>query len=81
MNVGTVKRFEEIKDILIYIAFSKNEVSPFELEENVTELSRSRLNVHLKRLVEAGYLQSNGKKIARAYKATEKTKQLFGAQA
>ncbi|WP_411686942.1 hypothetical protein [Acinetobacter indicus] len=80
MNVGTVKRFEEIKDILVYIAFAKNEVSSLELEENVTELGRSRLNIHLKRLVEAGYLRSNGKKNARAYEATEKTKQLFGAQ-
>lgn len=80
MNVGTVKRFEEIKDILVYIAFAKNEVSSLELEGNVTELGRSRLNIHLKRLVEAGYLRSNGKKNARAYEATQKTKQLFGAQ-
>lgn len=80
MNVETVKRFEEIKDILIYITFSTNEVGSSELEENVTELSRTSLNILLKRLVEAGYLCSNGKKNTRAYTATEKTKQLFGAQ-
>jgi predicted transcriptional regulator len=81
VKVETVKRFEEIKDILVYITFAMNDVGSLELEENVTELSRSRLNILLKRLVEAGYLHSNGKKNARAYTATEKTKQLFGAQA
>ena len=80
MNVETVKRFDEIKDILVYIAFATNEVSALDLQENVTELQRSHLNVLLKRLVGAGYLRSNGKRNTRAYAATDKTKQLFGVQ-
>ena len=80
MNVETVKRFDEIKDILVYIAFAANEVSALDLQENVTELQRCHLNVLLKRLVGAGYLHSNGKRNTRAYVATDKTKQLFGVQ-
>lgn len=80
MNTSFVKKFEEIKNVLVYVAFSKSEVTASELEENVTDWGRCQLNLHLKKLVEAGYLQSNGKHSDRAYTATDKTKQLFGVK-
>ena len=80
MNTSFVKKFEEIKNVLVYVAFSTAEVTALELEENVTDWGRCQLNLHLKKLVEAGYLQSNGKQAERAYTATDKTKQLFGVK-
>ena len=80
MNTSYVKKFEEIKNILVYVAFSQTEVTARELEENVTDLGRCQLNLHLKKLVAAGYLISNGKNNECAYTAAGCTKQLFGVK-
>lgn len=80
MNIPTIQRFEEIKDILVYVAFSKHEVTSAELEEHVCDKTRSQLNLKLKALVQAGYLAFTEKRCARLYVATDKTKQLFGVR-
>ena len=79
MNIPSIQRFEEIKDILVYVAFSKHEVTSAELEEHVCDKTRSSLNQKLRGLVQAGYLAFNH--CTRLYVATEKTKQLFGVRA
>lgn len=80
MNTPTIQRFEEIKDILVYVAFSKHEVTSAELEEHVCDKTRSSLNQELRGLVHAGYLAFRCNHCTRLYVATEKTKQLFGVR-
>lgn len=81
MNIPSIQRFEEIKDILVYVAFSKHEVTSAELEEHVYDKTRSSLNQKLRGLVQAGYLAFRCNHCTRLYVATEKTKQLFGVRA
>ncbi|AUC07374.1 MULTISPECIES: hypothetical protein [Acinetobacter] len=80
MNTPTIQRFEEIKDILVYVAFSKHEVTSAELEEHVCDKTRAALNQKLRGLVQAGYLAFRCNHCTRLYVATEKTKQLFGVR-
>lgn len=80
MNTPTIQRFEEIKDILVYVAFSKHEVTSAELEEHVCDKTRAALNQKLRGLVQAGYLVFRCNHCTRLYVATEKTKQLFGVR-
>lgn len=80
MRTSSLKKFEDYLDILTYIAYADHEVGAKELEEMVTELARGQLNFDLNALVEGGYLASNSKRNARAYVATEKSKQLFGVR-
>jgi len=81
VNIPSIQRFEEIKDILVYVAFSKHEVTSAELEEHVYDKTRSSLNQKLRGLVQAGYLAFRCNHCTRLYVATEKTKQLFGVRA
>jgi len=81
MRTSSLKKFEDYLHILVYIAHADHEVGAKELEEEVTELARGQLNLDLNALVEAEYLISNNKRNNRAYRATEKSKQLFGATA
>lgn len=81
MNIPSIQRFEEIKDILVYVAFSKHEVTSAELEEHVCDKTRSSVNQKLRGLVQAGYLAFRCNHCTRLYVATEKTKQLFGVRA
>lgn len=78
MSRLAVKKFEMVKDILIYIATARHEVTLRELQIAVTDLYRTQLNDCLLELVEQEYLISNKLNTKRAYTATLKTKQLFG---
>lgn len=81
MRASSIKKFEDFKDVLIYIAVAPHPVTALELEENVVELSRGQLNLDLTAMVQSGYLLPQGGRNKRAYTATDKTKQLFGVTA
>ena len=78
MRASSIKKFEDFKDVLVYIAVATNPVTAYELEENVVDLARGQLNLDLSAMVKSGYLLPQGGKNKRAYTATDKTKQLFG---
>jgi len=48
MNTCSIVKFEQVKDILIYIACSKDEVNIYELMENVVDLNINGANRILK---------------------------------
>lgn len=78
---NSVQHFENVTDILLYVAHANREVSLSDLQDDVLDINKGPLNLIIRRLVSAGYLISNGLQAGRAYTATEKTKQLFGVKA
>lgn len=82
MNTSSIVKFEQVKDILIYIACSNKEVNIYELMENVVDLNINGANRILKGLVQEGYLiKSKGSVgITNFFIATDKTRQLFGLE-
>lgn len=77
---NSVQHFENVKDVLLYVACSGREVSTSEIAEQVLDINKGALNLLIRRLVKAEYLVSNGLHTHRAYTATDKTKQLFGIE-
>ena len=82
MNTSCIVKFEQVKDILIYIACSNKEVSIYELMENVVDININAANRILKGLVKEGYLiKSKGSAgVTNFFIATDKAKQLFGLE-
>lgn len=77
MKIQTVKSFEMIKDMLVYIATATHEVNFSDIQENVVDLCRSQVISYLNTLTKEGYLIKHGN-YRTTYTATLKTKQLFG---
>lgn len=78
MNVSAIDKFEQVKDVLIFVLHSTEPVTALMIENLVLDLSRTRINALLKSMVEAEYLNCSGGFDGKKYTATHKTMQLFG---
>lgn len=78
MRNDSINIFENRLDILIFAAHSRSTFTVSDIFEAVLEAQRVTIRKCLKDLVNAGYLE---KVTIYDYKATDKAKQLFGAQA
>lgn len=77
MRNEAISIFENRLDILIYAAHAKRTFNVTDVFEAVIDAKRVTIRNCLRDLISAGYLE---KVTIYDYKATEKAKQLFGAQ-